>query len=152
MGKFVKKVKAFAKERKESAVGMATGTTFMTHERRYKVFFLGINGFISGHPSKKEELAFSNLWKFPAYGVDTKYNKPARQRCKAISKHFRKKKYVSADDIIFLEEEVKPYFERSYEEQTGKLASTLDKINDFEAKQAFGLFKRNERTLKGKVK
>ena len=151
MGKFVKKLKDFAKERKDNAVGMAVGTTFMTHERRYKVFFKGIDGFISGHPNKQEELAFSNLWKYPAYGIDTKYNKPARTRCKHISKRYRKEKVVSANDILFLENEVKPYFVKSYEDQSGKLFETLGKITDSEAKEAFGLFKKNERNLKGKM-
>jgi len=151
MGKFVKGFKAFVKERKENAINLAGSTTFMTHEKRYKVFFVGINGFISGHPSKQEELAFSNLWKFPAYGIDTKYNKPARTRCKHISKRYRKEKVVGAEDILFLENEVKPYFVKSYEEQSGKLFETLGKITDAEAKEAFGLFKKNERNIKGKM-
>ena len=154
--KFIKKqlekAKNFGKERLSSAKGIAGATTFMTIERRYKVFFLGVKGFISGTPSKREQLAFSNLWKFPAYGIDTKYNKPARNRCKAISKHFRKEKAVKADDILFLKNEVMPYLKSSYESQTGKLFSTLGKMNEEELKEAFNIFKKNEKTLKGKIK
>jgi hypothetical protein len=156
MGKFIKNIieksKNFGKERLSNAKSIAGATTFMTIERRYKVFLLGVNGFITGCPSKREELAFSNLWKFPSYGIDKKYNKPARQRCKAISKHFRKEKAVKADDIKFLKEEVLPYLKSSYEKQTGNLFSTLGKMNAVELKEAFSIFKKNENELKGKIR
>ena len=150
--KFVKKFKDFVNDRKDSALNIAGGATYMNIDRQFKMFFLGIDSFIHGNPSKNEELAFTTLWKYPAYGIDKKYNHRARDRCKNISKHYRKHKLVLEDDVVFLVGEVRPYFEASYQKQTGNLASLLSEISEFEAKQAFKLFKKSEKTLKGKVK
>lgn len=148
MGKFIKKVKDFAKERKDRAKTLAAGQTFMSIDRCYKIFFLGIDAFIKGSPSKKEELAFSTTWRFPGYGIDSKYNKEGRRRCKRISKMYSKNKFVWAEDASFLKRELRPYFESSYSKETGRVVDMLGSISEDEAKEGFDLYAKKERSLK----
>lgn len=152
MGKFVKKFSDFVKERKESAFSIAGASTFLSTEKRYKLFKKGIDGFLSGKPSKQDELAFSILWAFPGYGIDKKYNRASRKRCKVMSKDWKKKKVVSEEDKKFLKEELIPYVSDSYKRETDNLFSLLSKISGDEAKQGYDLFKKNEKAIRGVVK
>jgi len=150
MGKFVKKFGEFVHERKTNIKGFAGAGTFMTIERRYKLFNKGIDGFLFGSPTKQEQLAFTTLWKFPAYGIDKKYNMDARKRCKLMSKRMKKEKIVLEEDKVFLKEELIPYIKSSYERETGNLYDLLGNITDDEAKEGFDLYKKNERNINGK--
>jgi len=150
MGKFKKKFEEFVSERKQNVTGFAHAGTFMTIDKRYKVFNKGINGFVKGKPTKQEQLAFTTLWKFPAYGIDKKYNMGARTRCKLMSKRFKKEKIVLKEDKVFLKKELIPYIKESYERETGNLYDLLGGISNKEAKEGYDLYKKNEKAINGR--
>jgi len=160
LGKFVKKIKGFAKERKRKVIDQAGGIMYMDYEKKFKLFLKGINGFISGKPSKQEQLAFTTLYKFPGYGVDTKTTcddegyegVKARKRCKLIHRRWRKDKIVLAEDRRWLKRELIPYLKDGFESQSGKVFEALGKISDEEAREAYELYSKNKDKFKGLVK
>jgi len=157
MPKFIKK---FLGKRKRKIIDKTGAVMFMDYERKFKLFLKGINGFISGKPSKQEQLAFTLLYKFPGYGVDTKTvcddagseGIKARKRCKLIHKRWRKDKVVLHEDKIWLKRELIPYLKEGFEAQSGKVFELLGKISDEEAKKAYLLFSKNKNKFGGLIK
>jgi len=127
MGKFLKKIKdsaeGFVEARKRGISLNALAQSGMTLEAIYATFFYGIDGYISGAPSKTHRIAFK-WWVVGA--IDDAYNAPAKRQAKLISK----KKIPSEEDIVFLKDELRPYFEHSLKEQLGKTCEMLAKVDD----------------------
>lgn len=142
LAKFIlDKIKEKIAEKAESVVWTAKAQAFMTIDKQYKLYFYGIDGLIGGEPSKNERLAFYAAWN----AIDTQYNSDARKKCEVIWK----KDKPDAEDIKFLKEEVRPYFEHSFHSQTGRLASMLGGIDVKEAEEANNIFKQNKKASEG---
>lgn len=149
MPKFLKKFSDFAAERKASIKMKAAGMQFMTQERQFKLFFYGIDGYISGNPNKFQRLAFNsivrNVVDKQSTCDDTGFEgMKIRKRCKIIGKE----NPISEQSIKWLKEELKPYFEDSLQKQLNLNLELLGVIGEDEAKKAFEIYKEQESAKK----
>jgi hypothetical protein len=168
MGKFVlkelqeriaKKAGGFLAERKESVLSKATAGSAFTLDQQYKLFFWGMNGFIKGKPNKKERLVWTALIENVVDSESTCDDSgfegmKIKQRCHLIGKE----KEVAQENIVWIEKELKPYFEDSMRKQLCNLSDlSLNKIlkgeiTESEAKAAYGVYSKNQDSFKGALK
>jgi len=130
MGKFLKvdeKIREFVKERKQSAKLKALGMSGATLDTIYRIYFYAIDAFIKGNPNFWHRQAFK-YYVIP--GIDDKFNKEAKNRCKSI--HKACKGEISLEDKYFLENELRPYFVDSLLKQRKKTVEMLPIISDTE--------------------
>lgn len=130
MGKFVlEDIKAratdFVKKRKTESKLKALGATGQTLETMFRIYFYAIDGYISCHPNFWQKQAFK-LYVIP--GIDTDFNLIAKKRAENIASKF----VLSPEDITFLKEDLKPYFEESLKKYTKKTFDMLNPMSDEE--------------------
>lgn len=142
MPKFIKK---FIEARKQGAKLNALAQTQFTIEQTYKLYFFGIDGYITGKPGKLHRLVFQQLiWR----AIDKQYNNAYRKLVKDIAK----KPEPDAADLIFIRDELRPYFENSLRVDTTKTYEMLGGITQDEAKHSFDIYQRQGKAIKGVYK
>jgi hypothetical protein len=149
MKKFLKHFSDFVTERKESIKIKASGLQFMTQERQFKLFFYGIDGYITGNPNKFQRLAFNSVVRNVVDKQSTCDDAgfegmKIRKRCKVVGKE----NPISEQSINWLKNELKPYFEDSLQKQLNLSLEILGVINEDEAKKAFEVYQEQEASKK----
>jgi hypothetical protein len=164
MGKFVlselkEKVKRFAEERRTSVLSKAIVGSEFTLNQQYKLFFWGMNGFVSGNPSKKHRLVWNalivNVVDSESVCDDVGFEiMKLKERCKLIGKE----KPVSVNSIKWIETELKKYFEDSLNKQVTNINDALREeiikgiITDDESKKAYAVYSKNTNAFRGALK
>ena len=136
----------FIKKAKDAVVGhlkvRALAGTQLTLDETYKVYFFGINGYLSGKPNKLHKLVWRQLlWRV----IDKEFNAPYRKLVKDIGK----KEFLDDADIVFIRSELKPYFENSYILQSGKALEALRELPKTKRKSILIFTKKKVKPLRG---
>ena len=111
----------------------------MALETIYSTFFFALDGYSTGNPERAHRLAWK-YWLIPA--IDIEYNKEAQIKAKLILKE----NPVSKESILFIKEELRPYFEVNLKRHTQKTISMIEKISILKVKENI---KRYEKEKKG---
>lgn len=150
MVKFIKKMKDFVEERKESVISKASAGASFTLDQQYKLFFWGMNGYIEGKPDRRQRLVWKACIENVVDNLST-CNDPGyegmkiKQRVKLIGKN----KIIPPQDRAWIELELKQYFEDSMKKQLTNISplaikEILDgKISQKEAKNAYMVYSKN---------
>jgi hypothetical protein len=137
MGKFVlkdlkKKIQEKGLAEKAKILLTAKGMSKVCLDKLYSIYFWSMDGFLSGEPSWWQ----TEGWKlYVVSGIDSKYNKEAQERAKQIHSTFKSLRIVHPKDRVWIKEELKPYFEKSLREQTGKTIGMIDAVDEGKMKE-----------------
>jgi len=161
MGKFVlnnikERIECFAQERKTSVFARAIAGGKFTLEQQYKLFFWAMNGYLKGKPNKRERLVWNsvlvNVVDNESVCDDNGFvGVKLKKRCKLIGKEKR----VSEVNRLWIEFELKPYFEDCLKDQVKNLSNALFKeiasgtITPKESKEAFNVYSKNTKKFMG---
>lgn len=144
MGKFLKKIGEFAKERINSSRIKAQPLSQKTLEAIYKTYFYSMQGFIDGSPSKWQVWGLNNLVYEGLTGTQDK------ARVRGIVFNWRKQKLVLDDDKDWIVNELKPFFEESLKLHTKKVF--LELMKDFDSKKLDADIEKKYKANKGRYK
>lgn len=148
MAKFIKELLDKAKEasvaKKIDLVWKAKGLSKQTMETMYSIYFWSIDAFIKGEPSFWEEQGF-RLYVVP--GIDTDFNRGSQVRCKEILAYLKLNKKVGVEDRVWLERELKPYFEQSMKKQINKTIDALQAVDEGKIKEFMKQVKKQKKGL-----
>jgi len=164
MGKFIlseikdriaQKGGSFIEERKQGVFAQSA----FTLQQQYKLFFWGMKGYIEGKPNRKERLVWTALIENVVDSEST-CDDPGfegmliKDRCHLIGKE----KIVSDVNKVWIEKELKPYFEDSMRKQLTNVSEVLfgeiikGEITPEESKRAYETYSNNPGTFKGALK
>jgi len=164
MGKFIlseikdriaQKGGSFIEERKQGVLAQSA----FTLQQQYKLFFWGMKGYIEGKPNRKERLVWTALIENVVDSEST-CDDPGfegmliKDRCHLIGKE----KIVSDVNKVWIEKELKPYFEGSMRKQLTNVSEVLfgeiikGEITPEESKRAYEIYSNNPGMFKGALK
>lgn len=168
MGKFVKskileriqkKTSGFFAERKENIMMNAQAGSSFTLDQQYKMFFWCMNAYVKGNPDKKQRLVWKALIEKV---VDNRslcddpgfVGMKIKRRCKIIGKE----KIISEQNKVWIDKELRLYFEDSMKKQLLNLTDlswkniTSGNISKAEGKAAYNVYSKDKESFKGGFK
>ena len=157
--KIVEKGGGFLAERRDSILSKATAGAAFTLDQQYKLFFWGMNGYIEGKPDKRQRL----VWKALIENVvdsESVCDDPGYEgvKIKDRVKQIGKEKEISEANKVWVDKELKPYFEESMRKQVSNISEERikeilsGKITTDEAKNAYAVYSKNPSDFQGALK
>lgn len=136
LGKFKSMINSLKQKTKLNTITQGK----MALETIYAKFFFAIDGFLTGKPEKAHRLAWK-YWLVPS--IDTTFNLEAKERAKRIGKE----NPVSKKSLEFINNELKPYFEKSFVEQTKKTLDNIEKVSLLKVKENISKFEKEKKGI-----